>query len=252
MQRISSLLPTAVTLLIGAALLLAGPISQPAHYHDFADQRIWCGLPHGQNVLSNAGFALVALWGWLRLWPLRHHPALHAGWPGYALFIGALFFTAFGSAYYHLAPDNARLLWDRLPIALACAGLLAAVRAETHEQAQSLIVTLLLAAAAVASIVWWHVSGLLGADDLRPYLMLQLLPVVLIPIWQTVHPTAPADRAAYAWAIALYLLAKLAELFDQALFELLGATGGHALKHLLATAAAWVILRRLLQRTRQA
>jgi hypothetical protein len=27
--------------------------------------------------------------------------------------------TAAGSAYYHLAPDNERLFWDRLPITIA-------------------------------------------------------------------------------------------------------------------------------------
>ncbi|MDM5181921.1 hypothetical protein PO883_32625 [Massilia sp. DJPM01] len=31
--------------------------------------------------------------------------------------------TAFGSSWYHLAPDDTRLVWDRLPIALACVSL---------------------------------------------------------------------------------------------------------------------------------
>ena len=36
----------------------------------------------------------------------------------------------FGSAYYHLAPDTDRLMWDRLPMAVAITALLAATLAE--------------------------------------------------------------------------------------------------------------------------
>ena len=61
---------------------------------------------------------------------MRADASLNAGRHGYRLFLVGLLLTAFGSGLYHLAPDNARLVWDRLPIALACAGLLAAVRAE--------------------------------------------------------------------------------------------------------------------------
>jgi len=40
---------------------------------------------------------------------------------GYWLFLIGLLLTAFGSSFYHLAPNNARLIWDRLPI--DCLGL---------------------------------------------------------------------------------------------------------------------------------
>ena len=35
---------------------------------------------HAGDVLSNAGFALVAVWGWLTLWPRRGSARLRAGW----------------------------------------------------------------------------------------------------------------------------------------------------------------------------
>src|SRR5262245_869286 len=120
--------PTIVTVGLIVILALHGPVAQPAHYHDFADRSVASGIPHAGDVLSNAGFALVAIWGWLALRPHRASDQLRAGWPGYRLFLIGLFLTAFGSAFYHLAPDNIRLIWDRLPIALVCAGLLAGVR----------------------------------------------------------------------------------------------------------------------------
>lgn len=45
------------------------------------------------------------------------------------LFLG-LALTGFGSAYYHLAPDSARLIWDRLPLTLVFMAILAATVVE--------------------------------------------------------------------------------------------------------------------------
>src|SRR5689334_24758203 len=104
-------------------LAMHGRIAQPAHYHDFADTSAAFGIHHMADVFSNAGFALVAIWGWLALRPHRSSDRLRAGWPGYRLFLIGLLLTAFGSAFFHLAPGNGRLTWDMLPIALAGAGL---------------------------------------------------------------------------------------------------------------------------------
>ena len=162
----------------------------------------------------------------------------------------ALVLTAIGSSFYHLAPDNARLLWDRLPIALACAGLLAGVRAETQGASDRHLYTLLLAIAAVVSVVWWYFTELQGAGDLRPYLLLQGLPLILIPLWQAIYQVSAADRRSFGIAICLYVVAKVAELHDHELLEMLGWISGHTLKHLLATAAAAVLVNRLVQRVR--
>src|SRR4051812_18029238 len=117
MNRLLVRLPLLFTLILIAAFLLHGPVAQYAHYHQFADTRTLFGLPNAADVLSNLGFALVGLWGLLCLWPKRRSAALAAGWPGYCLFLVTLILTAAGSSYYHLAPDDARLVWDRLPIA---------------------------------------------------------------------------------------------------------------------------------------
>lgn len=255
MNRLFSLLlprlPLLITVLAVIALLLHGPIAQLANYHEFADQRSGLGLSNLADVLSNAGFALIGLFGLLRLWPMRRQPAISAGWPGYCLFLAALVLTAIGSSFYHLAPDNARLLWDRLPIALACAGLLAGVRAETRAASGRHLYPMLLAIGAVASVVWWYSTELQGAGDLRPYLLLQGLPLILIPLWQVIHRAPATDRRSFGIAICLYVVAKVTELNDHELLEMLGWISGHTLKHLLATAAAAVLVNRLVQRVRE-
>jgi hypothetical protein len=251
MKRRYFRLPLFVTVL--ACLLLAahGPIAQLAHYHEFADRSVFLGIPHAADVLSNIGFGLVAIWGLLRLWPAREDAVLKAAWPGYFLFLIGLLLTAFGSSFYHLAPDNARLVWDRLPIALACAGLLAAVRAENVFKANAKVDAALLAAFAVCSVAWWYVTERSGAGDLRPYLLLQGLPLALIPLWQWIHDAPSADRSAFGFALLLYVVAKVAELNDYALLSVLGFISGHTLKHLLASAAAYVIVARLVRRVKK-
>lgn len=234
--------PTVIIVAAIAILAVHGRIAQPGHYHGFADRSAAFGIHHAADVFSNAGFALVAIWGWLTLRPRRASDQLRAGWPGYRLFLIALFLTAFGSGFYHFAPDNARLLWDRLPIALACAGLLVGVRGDTRPGLKTEIEAIVLGLFAVASVAWWAYTDLSGADDLRPYLLLQGLPLILIPLWQAIHRAPRADRIAFAAAMLLYVLAKAAEIFDHEIANALGFVSGHTLKHLIATAATAAIV----------
>jgi hypothetical protein len=240
--------PTIITVGMIVILALHGPIAQPAHYNEFADQSAAFGIPHAADVFSNAGFALVAIWGWLTLRPRRASDQLRAGWPGYRLFLIGLFLTAFGSAFYHLAPDNIRLIWDRLPIALVCAGLLAGVRGDIRGGSNTGIDVIVLALYAVASVAWWAVTERNGAGDLRPYLLLQGLALILIPLWQAIYRAPRTDRIAFATAMLLYILAKVAEVLDHEIASAFGFVTGHTLKHLIATAATaavvWGLIRR--------
>jgi hypothetical protein len=241
--------PTIITVGLIAILALHGRIAQPAHYHNFADQSALLGIPHAGDVLSNAGFAVVAIWGWLALRPRRASAALRGGWPGCRLFLIGLLLTAFGSAFYHLAPDNLSLIWDRLPIALVCAGLIAGVRGDIFGGSNTALETTVLALYAVASVAWWAITERHGAGDLRPYLLLQGLALILIPLWQAIHRAPRPDRIAFGTAMGLYILAKLAEVFDHEIATALGFVTGHTLKHLIATAATaavvWGLTRRL-------
>ena len=252
MNRLLARLPVVIVIVSALVLVIHGPIHQFAHYHDFADRRPLLGIPNAADVLSNLGLALVSLWALARLWPARRDARLAAGWPGYLLFFVALLLTAVGSGFYHWAPDNARLVWDRLPIVLACAGLLAAVRAETYPGSNAWTWASMLAVAAVTSVGWWYFTDRDGMGDLRPYLFMQSLPLVLIPFWQAGGRAPRDDRLAFTLAILLYVLAKVAELNDHAMFAASEWISGHTVKHLLAMAAAVVIAARLVARIRPA
>jgi hypothetical protein len=233
----------ALAALLALALLAHGPIAQWAGYHAFADRRAAWGIPNAADVLSNLPFALVGLWA---LWTSRELPrgASTAAWKAFAF---ALVCTAAGSATYHWAPHNASLALDRLPIAWACAALLCAFLAERVDLrwARPAVLATALALASASVALWWW-SEAAGRSDLRAYLFVQFLPMLVVPAGLLVRlpqQSASAVPAAAWWTVlGGYALAKGFEMADDAVFEQLGFVSGHTLKHLAAAAAAaWVL-----------
>ena len=134
-RRSGAYLLVAITLgAVIAATLTLPRADLPSSYHNFADHRKWFGIPNFANVVSNALFAVVALWGLVflsRSGSEERFIESRERWPYVVIFIGLLG-TAVGSSYYHLAPDDARLLWDRLPMILVFMPLASAMIAESR------------------------------------------------------------------------------------------------------------------------
>ena len=231
--------------LLAAVLWRHGPIAQWADYHAFADQRGWLGLPNAANVLSNLPFLGVGAWA---LWQLRLAPAASPSAGAWRLFALALIGTAIGSSVYHWAPSNASLVGDRLPIAWACAALLSAYLCERVRTPWSRLPALFggLAIATFAVAFWWTTERA-GQGDLRPYLYLQFLPMLLVPLGLVLRlpATTPVATPARAWwaLLACYAAAKLLEMADHGVFDVLAGLSGHTLKHLFAAAGAALLLR---------
>ena len=93
-------------------------------------------------------------------------------WPYAVAFLG-LALTFFGSSYYHLHPNNARLVWDRLPMTLVFMSIVAAVIVERVSLRIGFWLLPLLLLIGVVSVVQWYVSELRGAGDLRLYAAVQ-------------------------------------------------------------------------------
>ena len=235
------LIPTRpnLALYIAVFLMLAlaafGPIAQLSDYPHFADQRSLFGIPNAGDVLSNVGFLLVAVYGLLQ-WDRAG--VAQIGHTAYGVFFAAFALTAAGSVWYHLAPDDTRLVWDRLPIALACAALLSAELQRALPAAGWALRSLLpLCAFGAAGVAWWHFTG-----DLRPYLMIQAAPLLLIPALHWQARSAMGRRTAFVLAIVLYVVAKMFEVADAGALSALGLVSGHTMKHLLAAAAGLILV----------
>jgi hypothetical protein len=215
---------------------------QDPAYQGLADGRLLLGIPNCVNVVSNLAFVLVA---WLgvratrRAMPIWRDP--WERWP-YVAFFAGVGLTGVGSIYFHLSPDAWGLLWDRLPMTVAFAGLLNAAVAErvSLSWARRLLVPAVVVGA--ATVVYWYWSDPGGAGDVRPYAVVQfgsLLGVLLLVLWR--H--SPYGGGGYLLAgLATYGVAKLGELFDHQIFAMSGIVSGHTLKHLFAAAGtAWVV-----------
>jgi hypothetical protein len=229
------------------------PQPQPESYHCFADSRTIFDIPNFWNVASNIPYVVVGAWG---LCLLFRHWRSEAGsflwhaerWPYVCLFTGVLL-TGFGSAYYHWEPSTARLVWDRLPMAIAFMSLFAAVIAERIQPQVGVGLLLPLLALGIGSVWYWHVSEQRGQGDLRLYGLVQFYPLAAIPLLLLLFP-ARYTRTGDLWAsLGWYVIAKVCEELDGTIYRALGEiVSGHTLKHLAAAAGAWMIVRMVKKR----
>jgi hypothetical protein len=209
-----------------AGLLLVPLIPQSQIYHGFADQRTLFGIPHFWNVVSNLAFVLVGALGLMRV-----RGSLSA-----SIFFFGVFLTGFTSSYYHWAPSDWGLFWDRLPMTFAFMAILANVIEERIDaRAGKLLLWPLVALGVVSLLVWMRF------DDLRLYAWVQFFPCIAIPLMFWLLP--PKYTGTYLWFVAagLYALAKLLEHFDAAIYGALGVMSGHPLKHVVAAGACYAI-----------
>jgi len=228
------------------AIGLAPPIPEPAIFRRLADDRMLFGIANFWNVVSNAPFLLVGAWGLYVI--ARDRPGAFAypeeRWAYAACFL-AVALIAFGSTYYHLAPLDERLMWDRLPISLGFMALLSAVIAERIGLKAGLTALAPLLVAGAASVLYWRWSGVRGAENILPYAIVQYGGIVAIVVIVALFPSRYTRGADVLVAVAIYAVAKLVEVLDAQIYALGHLVSGHTLKHLLAALAVWWLLRML-------
>lgn len=217
-----------VAVLAIAVAFMLDPIAQDPAYHDFADKRAFFGVPNFWNVISNLPFLFAGALGLGQLRKLAS-PALRTH---YLVLCVAVALVAFGSAWYHLEPSNSTLVWDRLPMTVAFMVLFSAIVADRVSWLAGRALLWPLVALGIASIAWWIRTETAGQGDLRPYALVQFLPMLLVPmillLWRE---NALSTR--WLWlGFGAYAAAKIAEHLDY-----------HSLKHLLAALGAWWIVR---------
>jgi hypothetical protein len=210
------------------ALLPLPPLLQDQNYHQFADQRELFGVPNFWNVVSNLPFIAV---GAIGLAQIRRDATT------FVLFAG-IFLTGFGSSYYHLNPNDDTLFWDRLPMTLCFAAILAAVVEERVDAKAGAMLLRPLLAIGIFSLLLWR-----WTDDLRLYAWAQFFPFLALVLILSLFPPKYTGTSYWVGTAALYALAKLFEYYDHKVYSFGGILSGHTLKHLAAASACLAILR---------
>ena len=230
-------------------MLFTPRMDLPPSYHHFADQRVWLGIPHFGDVASNAVYLIAGLWGLAFLFrksSLDQFVDARERWPYLFVFLGLLL-TAFGSAYYHLAPDNDRLVWDRVPMTIVFMPLVSALIAERVNVRLGLWLLPTLTAVGIGSVIHWHLSVERGAADLRFFGAVQVYAVLALIVALLLPPRY--SRGSDLLVVAgLYVLAKICELADRQIFSIGHLVSGHTLKHLASGVGGFWIVRMLQKR----
>jgi len=225
---------TIAAICVAAATFVAfiQPVPQPQAYHQFADQRTFWGIARSMDVLSNIAFLVPGLLG--LFYVLKAGLTLEAGtrWAFATLFFG-LVLTSAGSAYYHLDPDNQRLVFDRLPMIVAMSGALGAVIADRFGGATAWSLAGLMTIG-LWTVHEWSVTEQLGRGDLRWYALYQGLIFLVGALLVALFPSRNAATPAFVLAGVGNVAAKLFELLDKPIYALGGVVSGHTLKHLSA------------------
>jgi hypothetical protein len=222
-------------------VLLMKPIPQSQQYHLFADRRSLAGLFNFMNVVSNLPFVVTGLAGW---WALRRSAAGVFMNIMYAVIFAGIFLTGIGSAWYHYAPGNNSLVYDRLPMVIVFMGFLCATIAGWINYKAGIILFLPLLVTGIASVLFWHYSERKGAGDLRFYAFVQFYPMIIIPLIYYLFASAENNRGLtlLVKVIIWYAAAKVLELLDKQIYQLTGFLSGHSLKHIAAAIATWYMV----------
>ena len=219
---------SALTVASLAGLLLVPAIPQDQSYHLFADQRTIFGIPNFWNVVSNLPFLAVGAAG------LRRFP----GNPATVVFFLGVFLTGIGSSYYHWNPNDVTLFWDRLPMTLSFAAILALVVEERISVRAGAILLWPALAIGVFSLLLWR-----WTDDLRLYFWVQFFPALAVLSLFLLYPAKYSGTHYWIVAGGLYALAKVLEFTDDPIYSFGRLLSGHTLKHFAAAAACFAVLR---------
>ncbi|KAK3011331.1 hypothetical protein RJ639_011718 [Escallonia herrerae] len=189
------------------------------------------GIPNALNVVSNFPFLIIGVIGLILCYHRNYFKLSLQGelWGWTCFFVGVAA-VAFGSSYYHLKPNDARLVWDRLPMTIAFTSIIAIFIIERIDERKGTVSILPLLLAGMISILYWRFF-----DDLRPYALVQFVPCIAIPLMAILLPPMYTHSAYWLWAAGFYLLAKVEEAADKPIYKWTHhIVSGHTLKHLCA------------------
>lgn len=215
------------------------PIPQRMSYHNFADDRQIWGIPNFWNVISNLPIIIFSLMGLIYLASKRSNEHfIHDNEKLlYFLFFTMTLIAGFCSAYYHWDPDNARILWDRLPLVLAFPCLFAILIGERINLKAGFYFLIPLMLIGLALILYWYYSEFdFFGGDLRPYYFGEWFILLALPMTLILFNKSPYTENKYLWlALILFATGRIIEKFDLKIYLFLDQTlSGHTIKHLLA------------------
>jgi hypothetical protein len=237
MKSTNNLLFVLTALAIIILFVFVPNIPQSQSYHKFCDTSSIFGIANIYNVVSNIGFLLVGIYGLFKFHKLHSNKLIF-----FIICIGFIA-TAFGSAYYHHNPNNFTLVFDRLPMTIVFASFFAFVYSLFLNKKYVHKILFFTITLGVFSVLHWYYTETKNIGDLRLYALVQYLPMLLIVVIVSLHYKKQKHLIPSILNIGLwYFIAKIFENFDNVFHNIFIVVGGHPLKHIAASAAAYFIV----------
>jgi len=247
-QKFAKNLMIVISVLAVVTLFYVDPIKQDLSYHNFVDNNSRLGIANFWNVASNLPFLIIGIMGLVQFKKLKIITEMGIAY--WLMFFG-LILVAFGSGYYHLAPSNDTLVWDRLPMTIAFMSLFAIVISEFINERVGALLLIPLLLIGAASVFYWQWTESNGVGDLRFYALVQFLPIILIPLILLLYPPKFINITGYWLLLLAYVAAKILEYYDGEIFELLyHSISGHSIKHVSAALGMLFLLNNYKNRIR--
>jgi hypothetical protein len=221
------------------------PITQSLEYHQFAEQRVIGSIPHFGDVLSNLAFIILGVlllvestnWNYVEIY--RGQKTLFKSLAYSSIILG------FGSGYYHWAPTNYTLAWDRATMVLGFAVIFydSCVRYDIFSKKGILQGTFITSILFLGTVIFWMISS-----RLEPYVFVQFFTMfILVVLAVKNYKEVPSKHLfnMFIW----YALAKLFENQDKLIFAMSGNfISGHTLKHIAYALALYAFGKDMLKR----
>ncbi|CAD6240288.1 unnamed protein product [Miscanthus lutarioriparius] len=226
--------------LASALLLVATPrFHHTPALHLFADMRNLLGVPNTLNVLTAYPLLLAGVPGLVLCLCGSGCFGVSLRWEalGWFLFYAGNVAAAFGSAYYHLKPDDDRLIWDRLPMMISSSSLLSILVIERVDERVGLsclisLLSLILVSSACERVL----------DDMRLWVILNFVPCIAIPAMLFLFPPKYTHSRFWFLATGFYLLARFEGLADRKVYSVNRYfISGHSLEHLCFALVTFIL-----------
>jgi len=226
-------------------ILALSPLTQSQDYHQFAEQRFIGHIPHFGDVLSNLSFIIVGVlllvesrqWNYVELYKGQKTLFKALAYSSIAL--------GFGSGYYHWAPTDYTLAWDRATMVLGFAIIFydSCVRYDIFGKKKVCQGTTISTITFLGTVIFWMIS-----NRLEPYVFVQFFTMfVLVILAIKNYKEVPSKHLfnMFIW----YALAKLFENQDKLIFMMSGdLMSGHTLKHIAYAMALYCFGKDMLKR----
>ncbi|XP_018446743.1 uncharacterized protein LOC108818307 isoform X2 [Raphanus sativus] len=192
-------------------------------HHVFADKRNFMGVPNTLNVMTNFPFLIIGVLGFvLCVGGSFFNISLKGEIWGWTLFYASVSSLAFGSAYYHLKPDDNTIVWDTLPFFGRESG------------GESRI----------------ELPRLASVHFISQRCLRQLIPCLAIPIMTVLLPPKYTHSRFWLLATAAHSVSKIEGLADSKIYNANGyIISGHSLGHLCSALSMLLLSVMLLYRS---